>query len=143
MPEGTTVAVEATLAQDVDEVRRGVLLRGVPAMSEAKYKLSDQGEHSFVFARRYLPRVARNFCVFLVVLAVIVQSSNGGQASPALALGWMAILAMIFYRRTENVGVDIRPVEGGTRVVAAGMASKQGRAALDGIMAGASSDAPA
>lgn len=136
MPEGAPVAVEGTLAEDVDVVRRDIMLRGVAAMGQAKYKLADQGESTFTFSRRYLPRVARNACVLVVLVAVFVQTGNGGEVSPALAAGWIAVLAMIFYRRTETVTVDLRSVERGTRLIAAGVVSKSGRAVLGEIMAG-------
>lgn len=135
MPEGAQIATEATVPESVEEVRRSIMLRGVAAMSEAKYKLADQGDHSFAFARRYLPRLARSICIVLVVLAVFVQTGNGGEASPALAIGWIAIAVMIFYRRTETLILDLRAAGNGTRITVAGAISKKGRVALGQVSA--------
>jgi hypothetical protein len=142
MPEGSSIGDEVAVHRPPDDVYRELLVAGVPAMQRANYQLVSKDDNSVVFGRRYLPRAALQACILVVIVVAMVQSSNGGQATPALALGWIAILTMIFYRRVERLTLDLRPAENGTQVIVVGSISKRARAVLGTLLRGEASAPP-
>jgi hypothetical protein len=133
MPEGDVISSEALLPTPVEETRRFVLTTGVPQFAEAKYKLVSQSDNTVVLARRYLPGLVQRICILVIVLVVIAQY-GATKFTAVAALGWVAILVMLLYRRQETLTLDLRPEGDGTRVIAVGNASKKGRAVIANVL---------
>lgn len=107
------------MSRPYDEVWRDVLHNGVPAMRRAKYKLVSEEDNRLLFSRRYLPSSVVRVSLLVLIVGLLIRLA-ADHFTPFAAISWVAILALLFYRRRENVALELCPSIDGTRVVVAG-----------------------
>lgn len=100
------------------------------ALASAKYKLKDHSPERIVYEHRFMPQPAKGIAIGLLLLMIFFQST--GPSTPAfIALAWICVGALAFYRRKENLTLSLRPDGSGTAITVAGQASEKARQVLD------------